>query len=582
MRPYSGKRPLLGRPGTRNCELLQNEGWRIMNLKSKLDFNSGLKPAILVLICILCLAPFLDKAFHIDDPVFIWVARQIQAHPLDFYGFTVNWNGTEMPMWTRNQNPPLVSYYIALITYLFGCSEIILHVAFLVPAVAVILGTYSLAKALCQKPFVATLVSMSTPVFLVSSTTVMCDIMMLSLWVWAVYFWICGIKNNSRTNLIVSSLLVAASILTKYYAVCLIPLLFAYSYAEKRKLGYWMSWLLIPVVVLAIYQWRTYSLYGSGLFFNAISYSKSSHGFQLNNLFSRSSTGLAFTGGCLASILFFCPILWQKKTIAMGICLTLLCYLISTPYEIIGNLDTISKQNINWLMVAQSLIFIFAGINLIAVVIVDLWISKDSSSVLLFLWVVGTLIFASHVNWSINGRSILPMVPAFGISLIRHFDRSGSSGFIDMGSWRILVPLTPAFVIALCVTWADYTFAESARNAAITIHNTYKGAPGKLWFQGHWGFQYYMEQFGAKAFDSLHSEALAKGDVVIVPANSSRMIYMPRDSILFLQQFQFPIGNLTILNQKNGAGFYCDAWGTLPFAIGPESFEQYFALQVTK
>jgi len=37
------------------------------------------------------LAPFLNKAFHIDDPLFIWMAQQIAKHPFDHYGFYVNW-----------------------------------------------------------------------------------------------------------------------------------------------------------------------------------------------------------------------------------------------------------------------------------------------------------------------------------------------------------------------------------------------------------------------------------------------------------------------------------------------------------
>ena len=140
---------------------------------------------LLLVICILCLAPFADKAFHIDDPLFIWVAKHIQTNPFDFYGFTVNWYGFEMPMSEVTKNPPLASYYIALVAFLFGWSEIALHLAFLIPASAVVIGTFFLAKELCDRPFLAALVGMVTPVFLLSSTTVMCDTLMLSLWVWA-------------------------------------------------------------------------------------------------------------------------------------------------------------------------------------------------------------------------------------------------------------------------------------------------------------------------------------------------------------------------------------------------------------
>ena len=66
--------------------------------------------ALLVLVTVACLGPFVGKAFHIDDPLFLWTAKQIQARPFDFYGCTVNWYGFEMPMTAATQNPPLAGY----------------------------------------------------------------------------------------------------------------------------------------------------------------------------------------------------------------------------------------------------------------------------------------------------------------------------------------------------------------------------------------------------------------------------------------------------------------------------------------
>ena len=43
--------------------------------------DSPLIPAAVV---ILLLLPFIGKAVHIDDPLFIWTAQQIQKHPFDF------------------------------------------------------------------------------------------------------------------------------------------------------------------------------------------------------------------------------------------------------------------------------------------------------------------------------------------------------------------------------------------------------------------------------------------------------------------------------------------------------------------
>ena len=61
----------------------------------------------LTVIVLAALGPFLAKPFNIDDPLFIWAAHQIQAHPADPYGFNVEWGWREFPMWKVTENPPL-------------------------------------------------------------------------------------------------------------------------------------------------------------------------------------------------------------------------------------------------------------------------------------------------------------------------------------------------------------------------------------------------------------------------------------------------------------------------------------------
>src|ERR1700691_4071250 len=97
------------------------------------ELKPGLALALLVLVC---LAPFIGKPFNIDDPLFLWTARQIQSHPFDPYGFNVNWYGWESPMWEVTKNPPLAGYYLALSAANLGWSECALHLALLLPAVA--------------------------------------------------------------------------------------------------------------------------------------------------------------------------------------------------------------------------------------------------------------------------------------------------------------------------------------------------------------------------------------------------------------------------------------------------------------
>ena len=116
-----------------------------------------------------------------------------------------------------------------------------------------------------------------------------------------------------------------------------------------------------------------------------------------------------------------------------------------------------------------------------------------------------------------------------------------------------------------------------ARLAARAIQSQYQPATGTLWFLGHWGFQYYMEQGGAKAVDVLHT-TLQPGDVLVIPENND-LSRIPLEGFQLVQRLEFvPSQWLGIMSRAVGAGFYSSGFGPLPFAIGSLPPERYFVL----
>ena len=109
-----------------------------------------------------CLVPFSGKPFNIDDTLFVYEARQIAQHPLDPFGFKVNWYLDAIPMAYETRNPPLASYYSAAAAVFVGWSERSLHLAFLLPALATIWGTYRLAQRLTNSPLLAAVATLLT------------------------------------------------------------------------------------------------------------------------------------------------------------------------------------------------------------------------------------------------------------------------------------------------------------------------------------------------------------------------------------------------------------------------------------
>lgn len=535
---------------------------------------------------LLALGPFLAKPFNIDDPLFLKAARQIQNHPGDPYGFEVNWDDSAKPMSAVTKNPPLACYYLALAAALFGWSEPGLHLAFLMPALAAIWGTYRLGQRCfraeqahpdgsepvsdnalgsgrsSRMSLAAALVTLFTPVFLVSSTSVMCDTMTLAFWVWAVVFWIEGFERDKHWRLAVAAGFIALAGLTKYFAVCLLPLLLAYGLIRKHRLGVWLGWLLIPVIVLILYDWGMYAMYGRNLLLEAGEYAGSARAGLGLSAPGTILTALAFTGGCVAPVAIASFFLWRGRFLAVLFTGTIL-FLLAAQHLIFSKHTFFAGSRT--MLAIQIGLWAAGGISVLALAAADISRRRDAISWLLGLWVFGTFVFTALFNWTINGRSILPLTPAVALLLFRRYEVIGVGGG---QAWRIGVPagLVAGAALGLLVTRSDYLYARAVQRTVQQLHARYAADMNRTWFLGHWGFQYYMEEAGATAADASRPEA-SPGDYIAVPAHNPTSVTV-RSAIARAQFLAQGPSWLTTMNDAVGAGFYGSFWGPLPFAFG--------------
>jgi hypothetical protein len=256
---------------------------------------------------------------------------------------------------------------------------------------------------------------------------------------------------------------------------------------------------------------------------------------------------------------------------------------------------------------------------------------RTADSVLLSLWVIGTFFFAAIMNWSITARTLLPMAPAVMILLLRRFNTSavappaaptsapaGGNQVVTIAPTAVTIegraseikdraamddqqeaaprpndltldtsqasngrtlwwPLLPAALVSLLVTTADYKLANTARLASSYFQNRFQTEPGTVWFEGHWGFQYYMEQWRAKPVDQ-NERGMVSGDLVIIPVNNTN-ISLPattgRTELVNFSQFL-----LATMSPETGAGFYSSRWGPLPWVFARIPPEPYLVFRV--
>jgi hypothetical protein len=519
-----------------------------------------------------CLVPFLGKAFHMDDPLFIWTARHIRSHPADFYGFKVDWSYEQAPMSVEMNNPPLACYYMAAVGRVLGWSEQALHFGFLFPAVALALGTYCVARRFCSHPFAVALATIAAPVFLLCSTSLMCDTMMSALWVWAVFFWMEGLDPENPRRLLLSATLIAACALTKYFGVCLIPLLAAYSVLQRRRAGRWLVYFVWPILILAAYEWMTARLYGHGLLWGAVDYATRHTG--PGGYLSKVVETLAFSGGCLILALAALPLLWGGKGMAAGAAVAAAAGGLVAAMKDVGFFSVVEGGHVKWLYLVQISLLVVGGAIILALAVSDAVRNRTPASILLLLWVVGVLFFVGAVNWTVSGRNILPLAPAAALLIVRRVEFRQAGGI--RGFWW---PVGISLAVALMVSWADLKLAGSARDMAQSLTSQMAPRFNGMRFEGHWGFQYYMEQLGAKPLERNH-QALGSNEAVVIPLGNARLFKLAGNHFEAVGQIDVtPATWLSVQSVPAGAGYYSDGWGPVPYVFGPAWPESYLVFR---
>lgn len=533
----------------------------------------------LVLLTLACLIPFVGKAFHIDDTLFLRAAQQISEHPLNFYGFDINWFGDTTPMIEAFDNPPLTSYYIALAAAIGGWKEVALHIAFLLPAMAAAVGTYFLAKNYCSRPLLAGVAAVLTPVFLVSATSVMCDVTLLAFWVWAVVLFEKGVQTKSTMRFLASGCLAGLAVLTKFPGLSLVPLLGVYGLIKIRRVGWWLLAPLVPLLFALGYELWTYHLYGHGLFTYAAQYTSEYRQNTHGGVWENAVLGIGFMGGCFLPVVFLTPWLWSRRVCLTGIVLFGIC-LIGLPY--LAGLTKLLWQpqgGLNWGTLLQAAVFTFTGIEIFVLAAADFRKRRDAVSLMLLLWTTGVVVFGVRINWTVTARSFLPMAPALGILIARRLEaQQGLFRKADLK--RLFLPTLAAAAVSLVVVKADYDLADSNRRAARQLAQEYKKAGHTLWFGGHWGFQYYMENLGAKPIEARRPE-MKPGDIAVYQNHGSNIGIPDLKTLKSIGTvIYFPNRHLSTMNPEVGAGFYAAVMGPLPFAMGQIESEKFQVFEV--
>jgi hypothetical protein len=522
---------------------------------------------LLSALTIVLLLPFLNKAYHIDDTLFLKLAEQIRTDPLAPYETDYIWFFEPEPYWKVTQNPPLNGYVLAGVTSLLGETEWKLHLVYLGFAVGCTLFMHSLATRFCAHPVLVTLLCVISPAFLVSSSSVMADVPLYFFWLAAVWAAVRYVDSGNTRAIWLAGLFVTAAAMTKYFGVALVPLLVVYCASRLRRSPGHFGALLLPVLVLAV--WGAYSQAKSGSFhpLGAATYSIEQKDEIDVNLFRSTGQALSFLGGTL-----FWPILLLPLAVRWPRWLAACAY--GTLVGAVA-LEAASIENVPTL--TYWLFTLSGGFVLVSGALG--WKARpDWESTLLGLWLYGTFAFCAFFNWTVNTRVILPALLPAALMTFRWLESIPKP---ELWFKWIRLALIPMAAVSLLVGAVDQYYANTSREFVQAEVGPLIESGQRVYFSGHWGFQYYMEHAGAVPYN-FRRQRLDPDDLIAFPYNNCN-VELPglgmQPPIAMEEQvgkkYPNPFGMHTMSNRSR-TGFYSSLLGPVPFGIAKQPFIDRF------
>ena len=517
-------------------------------LFSKSDLTRVLLASVLLSL------PFLNKAFHIDDPVVLQCVKRILISPLDPFGGEFDWLGVAMPFWQVTTNPPLLSYYLAPFVSIFGYSEIILHLAMMPFLAGILAGCLALSKRFCAPPHWLPVLMIATSSAVLVSSNVMRDVPALALICGGLGAGIRGLDTGRSVLLSLGSLLLGLAAVTKYSAGVAVAVLILYALMSTRKMT--VLALLPSILPLGIWCGWTWLVYGEAHPWFLLLGKHSSGSFSTASKFF----SLLVT---LGSVCLLAPLLsWRiqegtrrAKFLLLGG--TFVLALAAWWYHA----GEASFQNIVWTVVGS---FSLLGLLVLGGRL------PDRDSIFLLFWSLVFFAFSvSLVPFQAVRHVLGGLVPAVLLCFRtgREISATARKG--------LLVVVGGQLLLALSVAWSDMEYANVYRDFAREVSQQHPEQ--EIWFLGQWGWHFYAEQAG---FRQMHGNRAfpSSGSLVIWPQRVfvGRVFAQNRD---FLERLQLidtrdvystlPIQTMSFPE----ASFYAVIRRTVPFVFSREPIE---------
>jgi hypothetical protein len=184
------------------------------------------------------------QALHIDSDMLVHASRQVLSAPLDpklgdYGGNMVLHDHTNMPrssLFYRCGHPPLLPYVYAPVAAIANDREWPYHLVSFVFYLAAIYGVWHMLGHFVSPTlrWAGTVLWTISPALVVNSHTVMWDVPITAMMIWALSLLVSGTRADSGRAIAASGVVTGLAAVTKTNAVLLYPVLGGYLIATRR------------------------------------------------------------------------------------------------------------------------------------------------------------------------------------------------------------------------------------------------------------------------------------------------------------------------------------------------------------
>lgn len=517
-----------------------------------------------ILIAALCLLPFLQKAFTIDDPFYLTQAHQAVRTPLTPAATEMFWDNIGFARPIRGIGPPgLAMSYVLIPVALLNDREWVGHLIQLLLLSVAVIATVALAFRCGAGKQEATLAGMffaSFPAVLMMAGTVMPDVLAGTLGVIGLERLLAWKADGKIRQAVAAGIALGLAPLARSHTLLLVPvgLIMLVDECEPLSLRALrttspLRWLPIAIALTCFVgvNWLTSDpQMSSALFPAGPNKELIQWRFVMPNLLGYGLNWMALTPFALV---------WLLLEGATGVAL--------------AGVAVVAGGLLQYPLRSSPLALNVVGVmGLLAVGSAIVWSWRTRRLPLIGLAACLLIALPMVAYFHLPSKYLVPCAPAASILLAL---RISPSTFTP----RILSAAMVCLGMALGVTLlrADAEFAGMARRAVAEGLAPQIKAGHRAWYSGQWALTWYAEQAGATSL-SIYPPYPEAGDVVLAGEQEGgvELTSRLRRSLKLIQTIQVTEPGIRIMNPVSHAGFYSNAAGYLPASWSAEPVNTYY------